>query len=118
MNETAFTAKLRKFLEESEGGSIKLGASVFLAKGTPDMICFYRGETFFLEDKVYPNKLSPIQKATIDKIRKEGGYAWCAVLTDNGIVVENERFDDERGLFEWCIHKIRTNRGADKSKVY
>jgi Neuraminidase (sialidase) len=114
MSETKFTKDLREFLEENNGGSIKLGASMFLAKGTPDMICFYKKCMFMVEDKVYPNTLSPIQRATIIKIRKEGGHVWCATLMPNGkISVDGKEFDGPRPFFDFCVQQVWLDRTAD-----
>ena len=107
MSESTFTKHLRDFLSDNGGGSIKLGASIFLAKGTPDMICFYKRFTFFMEDKVWPNPATSIQKATINKIREQGGHAWVATLMPNGkIDVEGREFDGPEQLFEFCVASI------------
>lgn len=45
------------------------------SSGLPDMVLIARGQTIFIEFKIHPNKLSPLQKAVIDKINQSGGVA-------------------------------------------
>ena len=106
MNETTFTKKLRDYIEDKGGGSIKLGASLFMAKGVPDTIFFIKGMTFFLESKVYPNTTSAIQKAQIERINKQGGFAWCVTYKDGIIKIDGQSLDIE-GLFEYIFKHIR-----------
>jgi hypothetical protein len=86
MKETPFTKSLRDFVKNHNGGSIKLGASMFLPKGTPDTIYFYT-YTFLLESKVYPNTASDIQLEQISRIRNAGGFAWVCTLMKDGIIM-------------------------------
>ena len=97
--ETQFTKKVRSWLKEHGGGSLKLGASMFLEKGTPDLICCYKGKAFFLENKVYPNKPSPIQLGQINKLKGYGFFVW--ILTEhNGFVLDDKLFTSLDAVFE------------------
>lgn len=80
MGETQFTKNIRSAIKGHKGGSIKLGASQFLPKGTPDMVCSCFSKTFFIESKVHPNKLSPIQAAFHKQMRDEGFMVFTVTL--------------------------------------
>lgn len=106
MKETPFTQKLRKHVKDNGGGSYKLGASLFLAKGIPDTIFFFK-YTFLLESKVHPNKATPIQLAQIDYIRKSGGFAWVVTLMKNGIIrLDDMEFKTMEDMFNYIKEYI------------
>jgi len=94
VNETSFTNKIRDFIESQGGGSLKLGASQFLAKGAPDMVCTMSSVTFFLESKVHPNKLSKIQIAVGKKMRKEGFKVYAIKAMSDHILISGETYED------------------------
>ena len=79
-NETQFTNALRDVVAACTGYSIKLGASRFMAAGTPDTIYSLGGFLFFLESKVYPYKPSEAQIIQLNRIRETNGPAWICTL--------------------------------------
>jgi hypothetical protein len=78
--ETQFTEAIRDGIASVGGYSLKLGASQFMAKGTPDTIYFLAGVTFLIESKVHPFKVSAIQVEQLRRIRAGTGCAWAATL--------------------------------------
>lgn len=107
MNETQFTKKVRDYISEHKGGSVKLGASQFLAKGTPDMICCLDGYTFLLEDKVWPNVTSKIQKAVIAKMRSEGFFVWVLTQKDDIFLLDDKEHCSLDSVFEYIISAMK-----------
>jgi hypothetical protein len=118
MNETEFTNKVRKFISDKAGGSIKLGASRFLAKGTPDLVCCLK-YTFFLEDKVYPNRASPIQLACIKKLREEGFFAWVLTYRDSEYMLDEKSYNSLEDVFKYIGEYIGQELGksSDRAEV-
>lgn len=106
MSETQFTRKVRDYIELNKGGSVKLGASQFLAKGTPDLICCLKNYTFLLEDKVYPNTASKIQKAVIAKMRSEGFFVWVLTQKDDIFLLDDKEHCSLDSVFEYIINTI------------
>jgi hypothetical protein len=108
MRETPFTKSLRKYVKDNGGGSYKLGASVFLAKGIPDTVFFLDKKTFFLESKIAPNKATPIQLAQIDYIRNSGGFVWVCTLMKDGIIkLDDLEFQTIENMFNWIKEYIK-----------
>ena len=113
MNETKFTKSLRDYVEKRHGGSYKMGASMFLAKGFPDSIYFFSYLTFLLESKIHPNKASKIQKEQIKKINAWGGFAWeITKMPDGKIKLRDykepeEFFNTIEAVFSWIVYIIR-----------
>ena len=110
MNETAFTRKLRDYVDDNGGGSYKIGASIFMEKGFPDTIFFLKGNTFLLESKVWPNKPTAIQLEQIRRIRSYGGYAWVCTLKDGIIMLDDVRFDSIQTMFTFIIKDINAKK--------
>lgn len=106
MKETDFTYQLRNWVKEHDGGSYKLGASIFLEKGIPDTIYFYKKKTFFLESKVYPRKATLIQEAQVRRIRQWGGYAWIITWKDGIIILEDKQFNCIGEVFNFIYRQI------------
>lgn len=44
--------------------------------GIPDYYLLYNGKSVWIEAKVLPNKLTPLQKQEIQEIRQSGGLAY------------------------------------------
>ena len=106
MKETSFTRSLREYVSEHGGGSYKLGASMFLAQGIPDAIYFYKGKTFLIESKVYPNKATPLQLEQVARIREWGGFAWVATLKNGIIIIDEHSFVTVEEAFGFIIKEI------------
>jgi hypothetical protein len=109
MKETPFTQSLRRYVTENGGGSYKLGASMFLAQGIPDVLYFYKEKTFLIESKVYPNTASPLQLEQIHRIRKWGGYAWIATWKDGIIIIDGQNFESIETMFNFIIKEMNAS---------
>ena len=48
---------------------------LYCHKGTPDILCCYKGQLIFLETKTVGNEPTPIQKSEIRKWQGAGGIA-------------------------------------------
>ena len=60
----------------SRGGWIvKIHGSAFMPKGLPDLLICYKGRFIAIESKSAEGTASALQKATIERIKKAGGYA-------------------------------------------
>lgn len=106
MKETQFTKNLRRYIENNGGGSYKLGASQFLAKGMPDTVFFFT-YTFFLESKIHPNKATPIQLAQIERIRKWGGFAWVCTWKNGIILLDDLEYSSIEDMFNFIKEHIK-----------
>lgn len=99
-DETAFTNAIRDAVSFFGGTTIKLGASQFMAKGTPDTYYTLGGVSFLMESKVHPNKMSPIQQRVISDIRKANGKVWAITFkVDHMYLDTGEKFDNFTELF-------------------
>lgn len=107
-NETKFTEAIRDCIAYLGGYSIKLAASMFSAKGTPDAVYFLNGVTFHLESKVHPFKASPLQLKQISLIRETGCLAWICMLKNGIIYLDNKEFTDIETMIRYCHeqHKL------------
>lgn len=102
-NETKFTEAVRDCLAYLGGYSIKLAASMFQAKGTPDTVYFLSGVTFHLESKVHPFKASFLQLKQIELIQATYCLAYICTLK-NGIIELNDlKFDTIESMLRY-IH--------------
>lgn len=91
-NETQFTEAIRDSVAYLGGYSIKLAASMFQAKGTPDTVYFLSGVTFHLESKVHPFKPSSQQLKQIQLIRQTGCLAYVCTLKKDIIILDDKTF--------------------------
>ena len=101
-NESKFTEAIRDCIAYLGGHSIKLAASMFSAKGTPDAVYFLSGVTFHLESKVHPFKASPLQLKQIELIRATGCLAWICTLKEGIIYLGDEKFTDIESMIRYC----------------
>ena len=69
--------------------------SVYGTNGVPDIICCYKGRFLGLECKLPGGRLTKIQKRTIEKINRAGGFA-CRVESVEDVKRVIERVDLER----------------------
>ena len=93
-----------------------MGASMFLEKGTPDLICSYETSAFFLEDKVYPNKATKIQLAQIARLKSMGFYAWVLTERGDGFVLGDTEYKSLDAVFLFIkeyIDNARRSRQAE-----
>jgi hypothetical protein len=102
-NETKFTEAVRDCLAYLGGYSIKLAASMFQAKGTPDTVYFLSGVTFHLESKVHPFKASVLQLKQIELIRATFCLAYICTLKNGIIELDNLKFDTIESMIRY-IH--------------
>jgi hypothetical protein len=102
-NETQFTEAIRDTVAYLGGHSIKLAASMFQAKGTPDTVYFLNGVTFHLESKVHPFKPSQHQLKQIELIRATCCLAWVCTLRNFMIYMDEEKFDNIESMIRY-IH--------------
>lgn len=75
MNESAFVAKIKRYLKDRGAYCEKIWGGGFQSAGIPDIIGCYKGYFIGLEAKVGHNKPSEIQKVKIQQIIKAGGFA-------------------------------------------
>lgn len=106
-NETKFTEAIRDCVAYLGGlnvgsHSIKLAASMFQAKGTPDTVYFLNGVTFHLESKVHPFKPSAQQLKQIQLIRQAGCLAWVCTLKGGIIILDDRTFTDIESMIRYC----------------
>jgi len=81
MTETQYINKiLRPFLKELGFKKIHKSSERFKS-GWPDLTCVHapEGETVYIEAKVYPNKLTPIQRNELMEIAQAGAPAYCFI---------------------------------------
>ena len=101
-NETKFTEAIRDCVAYLGGYSIKLAASMFQAKGTPDTVYFLSGVTFHLESKVHPFKPSAAQLKQIQLIRETFCLAWVCTLKNGIILLDDKQFTNIEDLIRYC----------------
>ncbi len=101
-NETKFTEAIRDCVAYLGGYSIKLAASMFQAKGTPDTVYFLSGVTFHLESKVWPFKASAAQLTQRRLIRETGCLVWICTLKDGIIIMDEQKFTDIESMIRFC----------------
>jgi hypothetical protein len=102
-NETKFTEAIRNTVAALGGYSIKLAASMFQAKGTPDAVYFISGITFHLESKVHPFKPSLLQLKQLELIRETGAVAWICTLKKDTIFLDTgEQFKNIEEMIRFC----------------
>jgi len=107
-NETQFTNAIRDAVCFLDGYSLKLGASMFMAKGTPDTDYFLAGVSFLLESKVHPFKVSPIQAEQLSRIRGGTGSAWAATLRNQKIIFDSgNEFIDIYSMLKFCVGEAK-----------
>lgn len=76
MNETALVKKIQDYLKAVKDCFYwKEHGGQFGTAGIPDLIVCYRGRFIAFEVKVGNNKETVLQKLTINRIMKAGGYA-------------------------------------------
>jgi len=83
LTETNLKQAIYKVLDKYFPGHYRRKFSGQFLAGCLDMVIIYQGRTVWLELKIYPNHLTPIQQNEIDKIRKSGGLAFCLVAKDD-----------------------------------
>lgn len=109
-NETQFTNKFRDAITCLGGYSIKLGASQFMQKGTPDTYVTIGGVSFLCESKVHPYKPTPIQKRVIRDVRDALGCAWIITLKDCKIFIDTgESFEGFLDLIQYVWNFASTS---------
>ena len=69
--------------------------SVYGTNGVPDIICCYKGRFLGLECKLPGGRLTKLQKRTIEKINRAGGFA-CRVESVEDVKHVIARVDLER----------------------
>lgn len=75
--ETALTKKIKDSVAKEYPGSFlfKVHGSAFQMAGIPDLVGSIEGRFVALEVKVPGNKLTDLQAATLDRLRKAGALA-------------------------------------------
>lgn len=106
-NESKFTEAIRDCVAYLGGHSIKLAASMFSAKGTPDAVYFLSGVTFHLESKVHPFKPSPLQLKQISLIREANCLAWICTLKNGIIYLDDKQFTDIETMIRYCHEQCK-----------
>ena len=97
MLERDIVTAIRKYLA-SLGSDVffwKEHGSVYGTNGVPDIICCYKGRFLGLECKLPGGRLTKIQKRTIEKINRAGGFA-CRVESVEDVKRVIARVDLER----------------------
>ena len=97
MLERDIVTAIRKYLA-SLGSDVffwKEHGSVYGTNGVPDIICCYKGRFLGLECKLPGGRLTKLQKRTIEKINRAGGFA-CRVESVEDVKRVIERVDLER----------------------
>lgn len=77
MKETQYINKiLRPYLKELGFKKIHKSSERFKS-GWPDLVCIHKhGLTIYIEAKVYPNKITPIQRSELMEISQTGADAY------------------------------------------
>lgn len=76
MLERDLVRRIKTYLSSLEGCfSWKEHGGMYGTAGIPDIICCYRGRFVAFEVKVPGNLPTPLQKSTLEKIRRAGGTA-------------------------------------------
>lgn len=76
MLERDLVRRIKTYLSSLEGCfSWKEHGGMYGTAGIPDIICCYRGRFVAFEVKVPGNPPTPLQKSTLEKIRRAGGTA-------------------------------------------
>ena len=76
MSEKKIENDIKKYLKAVRGLFFwKEHGGMYGTSGIPDLIACYKGVFIALEVKSEKGKLTPLQKATLEKIKKSGGYA-------------------------------------------